>query len=113
MFVSYSAKLQTGKLANIHLKHFGHIVIELITKGTGMHTEYGFITFVGTFCELSFNIVKIRDRFRIIIFHCVGIEAYKFHTSCNDPFVVQHGKGKTARSACTLYQFEAAHCHCT
>ena len=46
-----------------------------------MHTEYGFIKFVGTFCELSFNIVKIRDRFRIIIFHCVGIEAYKFHTS--------------------------------
>lgn len=64
---------------NIYLKYFGYIVIELIIKGMGMYIEYGFIKFVGMFCELFFNIVKIRDWFWIIIFYCVGIEVYKFY----------------------------------
>ena len=77
--VSAEAEQEVRILPEHVVKVVGHVVVELFRKRHGMHGCDGAAGVGACLAYVLFYIVKVGDGLRVVVFECVGVEAYEMH----------------------------------
>ena len=82
--VSSCANLYSRVLSDIMLKYFSHIIVEYIRVRACVHTNDSLFKLVQPARNLLFHKGKVRHRFRVVILQRIGVQADKFHITCDE-----------------------------
>lgn len=99
--VPVDAGQQARQLVQVALEWLGHVVVEHVAVGLGVHHHNGAVKLASALALLPLDEVKVGNRLAVVILKRVGVEHQEFHAACNESEVslaIDPLKGLLARA---------------